>query len=649
MDYFDLIEISGSERSTLYRALRKDGKTVLLKMARGGEINKVMLRREYEISKSLSHPGLPYVISYETDSLAGEFIVMEYVDGRTLDKFLESGPSLELRRNVFFQLLDVISYIHKCGIVHNDLKPQNIMVSNSSDSVKLIDFGMSADDSRFLAETAKGTPGYASPELFAGGPVDKRSDIWSIGAIMRDMFGTRYSRVSEKCLDLDPDGRYPSVGELKKAMGAQRSRTAMLVALPFILLILSISAFFLLRGRPDYDPAIAQAEVQVRQDLQVASGGEQEPSASPEVTATIPESSLAGETHVSAGPVSLPSAARNTKPCSDSVLGTGDEDQLSKLPQISIREADLNKMKTPVLSVEFSLPDEVMPPQVDFFYSDRETDPEKIVENGKRISARFDNNVASAVISDGIYCDIEYRYTARVTVGSTTQLLGVSSFRYDAPPGTVDLGLSVLWSTCNLGADSPMDEGDFYAWGETEPHYTGKYGSRNFAWVEGRAGWYENTYKFAKISVDEATGQESITFTKYNSTDCKIVLDTEDDAAYVKLGSNWRIPTRQEWIELCQYTDREEIKDVAEVVSYKFKSKISGLEDRYLIIRTVPYGKDAHLSPYIGGNITNCGYWTASRSYSESSAFKYIIGTNETNGGRRWFGRPIRPVYIYRE
>lgn len=305
MEYFDLKEISGSERSTLYRALRRDGKTVLLKMAGKGEINKVMLRREYEISKSLSHPGLPYVISYETDSLAGEFIVMEYVDGRTLDKFLESGPSLELRRNVFFQLLDVISYIHKCGIVHNDLKPQNIMVSNSSDSVKLIDFGMSADDSRFLAETAKGTPGYASPELFAGGPVDKRSDIWSIGAIMRDMFGTRYSRVSEKCLDLDPDGRYPSVGELKKAMGAQRSRTVMLVALPFILLILSISAFFLLRGRPDYDPPIGQAAVQVRQDLQVASGGEQEPSASPEVTATIPESSLAGDSTEPA-PISLP-------------------------------------------------------------------------------------------------------------------------------------------------------------------------------------------------------------------------------------------------------------------------------------------------------------------------------------------------------
>ena len=118
-----------------------------------------------------------------------------------------------------------------------------------------------------------------------------------------------------------------------------------------------------------------------------------------------------------------------------------------------------------------------------------------------------------------------------------------SYYRYEhggeESPKAVDLGLSVKWATCNLGAAKPEDYGDYYAWGETEP-------KEDYSW---------STYKWCSGS--------SSTLTKYNTSsswgtvDNKTVLEPEDDVAYVKLGGNWRMPTDAEWSELrtkCTWT-----------------------------------------------------------------------------------------------
>ena len=105
----------------------------------------------------------------------------------------------------------------------------------------------------------------------------------------------------------------------------------------------------------------------------------------------------------------------------------------------------------------------------------------------------------------------------------------------------VDLGLpsGIKWATCNIGADVPEGNGDYFAWGEVEPKYT-------YSWA---------TYKWCNGS--------SSTFTKYNTSssfgtaDNKTVLDLEDDAAHANWGSKWRMPTNEEWEELrsnCTWT-----------------------------------------------------------------------------------------------
>ena len=89
----------------------------------------------------------------------------------------------------------------------------------------------------------------------------------------------------------------------------------------------------------------------------------------------------------------------------------------------------------------------------------------------------------------------------------------------------VDLGLSVKWATCNVGADRPEDAGDLYSWGETETKRS------------------PLTYKFSD-------GQGGLT--KYDGTDGKSVLDPEDDVAHVKWGGTWRMPTSDEISELIE-------------------------------------------------------------------------------------------------
>ena len=111
------------------------------------------------------------------------------------------------------------------------------------------------------------------------------------------------------------------------------------------------------------------------------------------------------------------------------------------------------------------------------------------------------------------------------------------------PAGAVDLGLSVLWATCNLGTSgfvsSPEEYGAYYAWGETTT-------KSNYAW---------STYKFGTSSSGPFSKYNTQSY--YGTVDNKTVLDPGDDVAHVKLGGNWRMPTDAEWTELrtkCTWT-----------------------------------------------------------------------------------------------
>ena len=231
--------ISVLKEGRLYLAERA-GKRFVLKTAAGAK-GLELLKREYELSIGLSHPALAYVFTWEEASPVGPCLVQEFVDGRPLAAWLAEKPSLKERRRIFGELLAVVVYLHGKGVIHNDLTPENILVARTGNALKLIDLGF-ADSDAYAQKALGGTRGYASPELIAGGTVvggavdggsiagsavsgsaiDARSDIYSLGALMRDIFPGRYGRIVRRCMRTDPARRYQSVSALERAL-ARRS------------------------------------------------------------------------------------------------------------------------------------------------------------------------------------------------------------------------------------------------------------------------------------------------------------------------------------------------------------------------------------------------------------------------------------------
>ena len=191
--------------------------------------------------------------------------------------------------------------------------------------------------------------------------------------------------------------------------------------------------------------------------------------------------------------------------------------------------------------------------------------------------------------------------------------------------GYVDLGLSVKWATCNVGATKPEEYGDYFAWGETEPKTT-------YDW---------STYKWATATQKE-WGWVLETLTKYASTvDNKTALDPEDDAARANWGDSWRMPTKEECEELL---DNCTLKWV-----YSYKGTgVAGL------IVTGPNGNSIFLpaAVYRDGDILyNAGYggnyWSSSL-YADYPYGAWRVYFRSDNVGRgssnRCYGQSVRPV-----
>jgi eukaryotic-like serine/threonine-protein kinase len=183
------------------------GRTVAVKRLRADLATdptfQARFRREAQSAASLNHPSVVAVydtgeeVAPDDPSLSLPYIVMEYVEGRTLRDILREGRKIlpERALEIIAAVLSALDYSHRAGIIHRDIKPANVMLTPTGD-VKVMDFGIAravADSSATMTQTAAvvGTAQYLSPEQARGEQVDARSDLYSAGCLLYELLTGR--------------------------------------------------------------------------------------------------------------------------------------------------------------------------------------------------------------------------------------------------------------------------------------------------------------------------------------------------------------------------------------------------------------------------------------------------------------------------
>ena len=215
---------------SVYLAERQAGDfehQVAIKIVRGfkrGPRLAERLRFERRTLAGLQHPNIAQLFDGGETEDGEPYFIMEYVRGAPLHEYLERAqPALKERLRIFRSICEAVQYAHQKLIVHRDLSPSNVLVTEEG-RVKLIDFGIS----RSISDSVEGggaqmtlTKGYAAPERLLGEAATTLSDVYSLGAILRDMLAPAspgpsgdLEAIAAKAMHDDPSARYQSAASL---------------------------------------------------------------------------------------------------------------------------------------------------------------------------------------------------------------------------------------------------------------------------------------------------------------------------------------------------------------------------------------------------------------------------------------------------
>lgn len=271
--FTDVEILSTSDVNVVARAKRY-GRWWLLKGLNKDVANEVgyqqRLRKELEILTALQHPNIVMTVGLEEVEGLGVCILMEYVEGITLKKWLQAEHTRKERRRIAMQLLEAVGYIHSKGIVHRDLKPENIIITTNGDHLKLIDFGLADTDSHTILKQPAGTEKYMSPEQMKTAVADVRNDIYSLGVIFSQM-NLGYDSIILRC-QKPIESRFQNISELVNAIRRRDKIKTKLGWGVFALLLIVLSFLVLAQSfkAKRVDDAIVNGKVVIDKAIQEA-------------------------------------------------------------------------------------------------------------------------------------------------------------------------------------------------------------------------------------------------------------------------------------------------------------------------------------------------------------------------------------------
>ena len=247
LGFEDAVPVDRGGMGQVWRA-EHDGRTVAIKLLlpkssrRTGDARTKTgdshLRQEAERLRVLDHENIVELLEVH-DTERGLALELEWVDGYTLDGYLDEAPTLPARVAIWKQIVGAVAYMHENGVVHRDLKPANILVRTSGEPI-IVDFGIAKDLSRERATTvAYGTEGWAAPEQFKADRVAATMDVYALGQLLRFLATGKepwrrgklpklpskdLAKILTRCRSKDPAKRFTSAVELVAALGPAHSR-----------------------------------------------------------------------------------------------------------------------------------------------------------------------------------------------------------------------------------------------------------------------------------------------------------------------------------------------------------------------------------------------------------------------------------------
>lgn len=223
---FELLEVLGQGTTGVVRRglRREDGREVALKMSHAAEEEVVQIAKaEFEMLRRVKHPNIVQAVDFLT-SAGRPVLILELFGGLPLSTSTLRTPQKRLAepvaRRLFATLLEVIGHLHRLQVIHRDVKPDNVLVSEDLTDLRLVDFNTARWLEEGAALTMTGDRTYAAPEFLAGESPSEAGDVWAAGLCLHfmlagrlpaactvkartvDLSGTTWSDISQPCKSL---------------------------------------------------------------------------------------------------------------------------------------------------------------------------------------------------------------------------------------------------------------------------------------------------------------------------------------------------------------------------------------------------------------------------------------------------------------